>query len=850
MEHHMNGNNDGAPQTCKWVIIHGHFYQPPRENPWLNIIETQGGALPYHDWNERIYAECYRPNGSSRLLDPDGMISHIHNNYTTMSFNFGPTLMSWIEKNHPKTARRISHGDKEGARLNAGHGNALAQVYNHIIMPLASCRDKLTQIRWAKAAFRRSFDRDPEGMWLAETAVNMETIRCLIDENISFIVCSPNQAESVRRLHDSSHWIPTSEHPLDTKQPYRLFLRDNSGNGDGRYIDIFFFNEPLSKEISFNDLLKDAHTLGKRIDGCFTPGSDHDEVTVIATDGETFGHHKPFGDMCLAYFFSRIAPQLSIQPTNFGHYLSLHPPQYEVTLRNAFGEGTSWSCAHGVGRWIRDCGCSTGGKTGWHQKWRGPLRNALDRLQKRIDTVYETACSDVNMDPWALRDEYGCCFEGPALPVGSGTSSLQTPPPLKGLTPDKERRLRRLLEAQKFMLFSFTSCGWFFSDISGIETMQNLSYACRAIQLGLSPGEQAEALRTFMSDLTAAESNIPGKTGAKLFERDIMPFFYHESMICFTAAMLQSLGINRIDNAPCHGYNCSVRELKAQKSALSQLFPSNSPLHIRTYEVSLNNTTTAESGVWLVTTDLSDFAQPAGWVLPTSEVSGPAGTTYNPASIRNNPKARRFTLADIFVTLRHELSTIYLKKIAVHSDKKFMAWFEENERNLALLLSFYPEMPEYFHAPIIFLLQNRWDAVFRKLENPSMEKECVAELSDIWQKAQRFRVEPDLGACTTQCEKILTVELENLVRDLNANQCERISTLLDIVDLYKIPVLKSKFEDMAYPVLTGPLTELYNEVINAEKTTDSQRTGNRKKLLLKLLNFARRMNFSTKQFPV
>jgi len=457
----MNGNEGGAPQPRKWVIIPGPFYQPPRENPWLNLIETQSGAAPYHDWNERIYAECYRPNGASRLLDPDGMISHIHNNYTTMSFNFGPPLMSWIEKNHPKTAKRISHGDREGARLNGGHGSALAQVYNHIIMPLASRRDQLTQIRWAKAAFKKSFGRDPEGMWLAETAVNMETIRCLIDEDISFIICSPSQAESVRRLHDSSHWISTNEQPMDTRRPYRLFLRDGSGNGDGRYIDIFFFNEPLSKEISFNDILKDANTLGKRIDGCFTPGSDHDEVTVIATDGETFGHHKPFGDMCLAYFFSRIAPQLSIQPTNFGHYLSLHPPQYEVTLRNAFGEGTSWSCAHGVGRWIRDCGCSTGGKSGWHQRWRGPLRSALEKLQKRIDTVYETACAEANIDPWELRDEYGRCFDGPTQPVGFETSTLQTQPLFKSLSPDRERRLRRLLEAQKFMLFSFTSCGWF-----------------------------------------------------------------------------------------------------------------------------------------------------------------------------------------------------------------------------------------------------------------------------------------------------------------------------------------------------------------------------------------------------
>ena len=296
------------------------------------------------------------------------MITGIHNNYTSMSFNFGPTLMEWLEQHHPITTRRIIEGDRSSVLQYDGHGNAVAQVYNHLIMPLASRRDQLTQIRWGKASFNRSFGHFPEGMWLAETAINMETVRCLIEEKIAFVILAPHQAESFRLLNSSSPRVSTDDQAIDTRRPYRLFARNSSGKKEGGFLDIFFFDEQLSKEVSFEDLLQDAHTFGKRIDGCFTPDASDDEVVVIATDGETFGHHKPFGDMCLAYFFTHVAPALNIQPVNFGRYRSLHPPKYEVTLKNAFGEGTAWSCSHGVGRWKRDCGCQTGGQRGWHQK--------------------------------------------------------------------------------------------------------------------------------------------------------------------------------------------------------------------------------------------------------------------------------------------------------------------------------------------------------------------------------------------------------------------------------------------------------------------------------------------------
>ncbi|MCU0608823.1 MAG: DUF3536 domain-containing protein [Chitinispirillaceae bacterium] len=387
----------------KYVIIHGHFYQPPRENPWTGRIERQSSAAPYHDWNERVYDECYRPNAYSRLLDGRGRITDINNNYCSMSFNFGPTLFSWIEEHHGGTARRIIEADAVSCRTLGGHGNAIAQVYNHIIMPLSSVRDQLTQIRWAKRHFRERFGRDPEGLWLAETAINMETVRCCIAENIRFVILSPSQAEAIRQLGSAAPWN-SLHRGIDTGRAYRILPVDCAGNRMAGYLDALFFDAAVSREASFGNLLTDANLLGARINDALNH-NDHGAV-ILATDGETFGHHKPFGDMCLSAFFKKVAPELGITPVNFGWFLEHHPPRHEVMLRDAYGEGSSWSCSHGVGRWARDCGCAIGGEQGWKQTWRTPLRSALTKLKAHVDREYETAIEALGMDPWALRDDY------------------------------------------------------------------------------------------------------------------------------------------------------------------------------------------------------------------------------------------------------------------------------------------------------------------------------------------------------------------------------------------------------------------------------------------------------------
>ncbi len=832
-----------SPTAKKWVVIHGHFYQPPLENPWLDYIEQQPSAAPHHDWNERIYAECYRPNGYSRLLDADGMITGIHNNYRTMSFNFGPTLMSWLAHHHPVTTARIIEGDTAAKKASGGHGNAVAQVYNHIIMPLASRRDQLTQLRWAKASFRATYHREPEGIWLAETAINMETVQCLIEEEFTFVILAPQQAEAIRPLDGSSSWVPTGEQPVDTRRPYRIFSRNPAGKKSGGYLDAFFFDEGLSKEISFNDLLQDAHTLGNRINDCYTSAAREDEVVVIATDGETFGHHKPFGDMCLAYFFTNVAPSLGIHPVNFGTYLAEHEPQFEVSLKNGFGEGTAWSCAHGVGRWTRDCGCSTGGREGWNQKWRAPLREALDTMQESLDSTFSTTCRQFGINPWKLRDGYATVLNNFTRKTFDRLITAQKPK--KKPSAEEKQLLLRLLEAQKYMLFSYTSCGWFFSEISGIEPMQNLAYACRALQLGIDPKKQAEVLETFMHDLARAPSNLNGDTGATLFEQHILPYFFHDRMLAFAAAMEAALAVTRKSSYEQYGYRYHVESLVSDSSDPAEPPATTWP---RLFHVELQHASSGEAGEWLVIIDVSNRSEPFGWVLPWKGI--PQTDITDPVWLNRNPDTQLYTLADIFPSLRNHLAEVYLDRIGRHTQAKFESWLHTNEQDLLLLQSFHPRLPDHFRAPIEFELQKEWDSQFAHLEQPGNEAQCIKELAATAQRAAHFKCTLDLSRSGNLAEMLLTAELHQLADDLSIDRCDRIRYLLNTVDRFSLPVSKHRLEDIFHPVLEGPVAELYQEVASENGNDMRNIEDNQRELLLKLLNFARRMNFSTGRFPL
>lgn len=495
------------------LIIHGHFYQPPRENPWTGIVEAEPSAQPFHDWNERIHAECYRPNLSARILDETGT-ERLVNNYALISFDFGPTLLSWLERNHPETYARIIAADGESARRNNEHGNAIAQAYNHAILPLANERDRRTQVRWGLADFRYRFGREPEAMWLPETACNDEVLALLIDEGLRFVILAPRQAERIRSrtgipVSPENNWQSVADGTIDTSVAYSYFHRD----GSGRSVAVFFYDQELARAIAFEQALTSSASLVERFAKRATGAAS---LVNVATDGESYGHHHKFGELCLAYALADDAPARGFAITNYGHYLDHHAPEMEVEISNGRqGEGSSWSCTHGVSRWIRDCGCQTGGARGWNQSWRGPLRAALDILRDEAATAFEATRGQLFVDPWVARDEAISLI----LDAQKSREEFLYRHAPRGLTREEEQRALLFLELQRNTLLMYTSCGWFFNDIAGIEPVQILKYAGRAIdlmdQLGLP------SLRSrFLEVLSEAQSNRPEfGNGADIFRR-------------------------------------------------------------------------------------------------------------------------------------------------------------------------------------------------------------------------------------------------------------------------------------------------------------------------------------------
>ena len=509
-----------------YLTIHGHFYQPPRENPWTGMVELQESAAPSHDWNARIADQCYSPNGASRILSSSGRIEAIVNNYSYMSFNIGPTLMNWIRTQRPDIYNDIKKGDMLSAERLDGHGNAIAQVYNHIIMPLASTKDKLTQIRWGIQDFEFHFYRKPEGMWLAETAINMSTVAALIESGIKFTILSPKQAASFRALagKENAEWTDCSSGNIDTTRAYRIIPRDSKGKRicEG-HLDVFFYNAELSSAVGFEHLLKSGTDLGNRILNAKDKSKTGNQLISIGTDGESYGHHEPFGDMCAAWFFEKFCSQNGIIPVNYGWYLEKNPPEYEVQIKDAYGEGSSWSCAHGAGRWSRDCGCSTGGGPDWNQKWREPLRQAFDRVKTIADEIFEREfpiLSDFKC--WDARDKYIDVMLEPENTVRREEFANAV---LRSHAGEEDKiNMFSLLEIQKFCLYSYTSCGWFFNDIEGLEPVQNMRYCLRAIELlnkFLPDGNILE--NEILAILSKIISNEHGKTGTEIWTEFVRP---------------------------------------------------------------------------------------------------------------------------------------------------------------------------------------------------------------------------------------------------------------------------------------------------------------------------------------
>ena len=535
----------------RFITIHGHFYQPPRENPWLEAVETQDSAYPWHDWNERITTECYEPNATARILDATDRILQIANNYASISFNFGPTLLSWLAVNAPETYSAILEADRMSRESRSGHGNAIAQTYNHIILPLANERDRVTQVRWGFRDFEHRFGRKPEGMWLAETAVDIPSLEALAAEGISYTILEPHQAARYRKIGDSA-WHDAHGR-IDPTIPYLCNLPS------GKRIAIFFYDGPISRAVAFERLLARGENLAHRLNEAFRDTRTQPELVNIATDGETYGHHHRFGEMALAYALHVIEEQGMAKLTNYAEHLAAHPPLHEVEIV----ERTAWSCSHGIERWRSDCGCNTGGGAGWNQQWRRPLREALDWLRDELAAVFEREGAKVLRDPWAAREHYIDVI-------------LDRSEPSLGRFLSRHARdgaqvtsILELLEMQRYAMLMYTSCGWFFNDVSGIETVQVLQYASRAIQLADGFGTSLE--QEFAARLEPAHSNLSERgTGRQIYEREVAPMRLDLLRVAAHYAVL-SLFDTFDDDAQVYCYDVKRLDFEIHKGGRARL---------------------------------------------------------------------------------------------------------------------------------------------------------------------------------------------------------------------------------------------------------------------------------------
>ena len=675
----------------RFICIHGHFYQPPRENPWLEAIEKEGSAAPFHDWNERITAECYAPNARSRIMDDRGKIARISNNYEKISFNFGPTLLSWLDEHAGVALKGIQEADFLSQKNHQGHGNALAQAYNHIILPLAKDRDLLTQVRWAKAEFIKRFHRDPEGMWLPEAAVNLKTLTALNQEGLKFTILAPHQARRFRPTGENS-WQDLQSN-INPRRPYWCQLPND------QRITLFFYDGGLSHAIAFENLLQNGERLYHRLLSGFDSQDEGPQLVHVATDGESYGHHRPFGDMALAYALHLLEEDPSIRLTNYGWFLEHHPPQFEVEIN----ENTSWSCCHGIERWRSDCSCRLGGPE-QHQAWRAPLREGLDYLKNELDLLFENQGARFLKDPWQARDSYI------QIILDRSTETLDRffldQGKKQPLSLPERVAVLKLLEMQRHGMLMFTSCGWFFDEISGLETTQILKYACRSIQLAKDFAKDVE--EPFLNYLKKAPSNLKEiGNGAKIWEVKIRPNMVDlDRMIAHTAIS----SINKEDQTDLvYCYRISDRD--------QVILPQNGS-HLSIGRMKVVSTVTMEEEKMIFSVlhfggiDFQCLLKPFRTLEEYEALKQEMLTLYKTASLgdvydwlKNQFGPRRFYLKDLFSEERQQQIEILLQDRLDNHLRVLGDWIKEDARTLVKLLDMGIVLPKPLTMALTLLME-------------------------------------------------------------------------------------------------------------------------------------------------
>ena len=781
-----------------YVILHGHFYQPPREDPWTNGIDRQPSAHPDHDWNVRINKQCYAANAASRVIDNMGRIEEISNNYRYMSYNFGPTLLEWLRKFDRFTYDKIIEADRLSQQDNNGHGNAIAQVYNHIIMPLANNADKITQIEWGMRYFEKHFGRRSEGIWLAETAVNDEVAEFLIHYGIRYIILSPTQAEAVCPTH-SDQWHNVSDNSIDPTKPY--ILKEKNGE-----IAVFFYNGGFAHKLSFQHLLQKVEYLRGEIVAHANPDKQVHMVNV-ATDGETYGHHEPFGDMCLSRLIYENKKKQEFTFTNYARYLEINPPHDFVRLKEGTdGLGTAWSCAHGVDRWRRDCGCSTGGGDGWNQKWREALRNALDFLRDRLFETAERELSRVGHNVWNARNDYiDIVTADPGDERDRAIDSFFSRHQARELTPSDRSFTLRVLEALHNGMLMYTSCGWFFSDISGIETVQDLRYAARAIELtdDILP---TDTLKIFLTTLARAKSNMPEfQNGKWIYENWVEKYaFSHEKVI---------------------------NQYLIEKIMVDDEFAAGKEVDYFYYRLKLREHKELEKDGWTIYKFVMDL---------NDKIIGEE-SEYIAYVFRNENSFRTFVKKCIDNSLLDYLDKIIEKDNARNMIKDFDDWFNESyslsdlkydsrefilsrifETSLKSLhkkvisidlkiedyldvLNLYRDlqvnMSEKDQVAVKELLNNYALSELGKLEETGIENFDFTNLIRIIQTAKKANLDIDYADMIPYIRDSVLVRLSDAILNLNRQELKRLEKLIDFTNIAGIDFEKYEIQNLMYDYL-------------------------------------------------
>lgn len=814
--------------TEKFLTIHGHFYQPPRENPWLEAIELQDSALPFHDWNERICKECYNPNSVSRIVDNKNQILDIVNNYQYMSFNFGPTLLSWMEEFAPLTYERIIKADIDSISEHSGHGNALAQVYNHMIMPLANAHDKETQVKWGIRDFEYRFGRKPEGIWLAETAVDDATLKVLVDNGIKFTILSPYQALKIRKTGDKE-WQDVSWGNIDPARSYKYTLKGNSKKS----IALFFYDGAISKSVAFDELLKDGNRFIKRLKEGVSETRNYPQLVNIATDGESYGHHTKFGDMALSYVLKIKAEDEGFKITNYAEYLDKYESDYEVDIKQA----SSWSCFHGVGRWKEDCGCSTGGHPGWNQKWREPLRNALDYLRDELAKVFEAEGPKYfNDNPWAIRNKYiDVILDRNYVTIRKFQKENFKP----DLTEEQKVKGMELLEIQRQAMLMYTSCGWFFSEISGIETVQIMKYAARAMQL-VARFTNEDFETHFKDILSQAKSNIAEfGTGKDIYERFVKPSVVTAKQIACLWA-ISSLYQDFEDEEDVYCYTVKRHSYqKVQKGSSNFLVG-----HIEiSSKVTLQKADLMFALMQYAGGDfhcaIKEFSNDAEF----NELQATLIKTFalNPITeiIRTLDEKfgkEYFTLKDIFIEERKKILQILLKDQLEKFGNTYKEMYDQGKGSIYHMQNLGLEIPKEFKISAEYALSHRYNDLLAGSDG-FVEAPIVQQIKDINFEAKRMNITIDKTPSNKNFAKRIITNLNRLTKSFEIQQADTIIELFEIVEKLDLQIDISEAQNIYY-------NKIYHRIGDIIENNEKEPRDKDIKFIKLLLNIGEKLNIN------